>query len=281
MNSPANIELRTAAALDHPERPYLDLLADILANGVQRGDRTGVGTLGVFGRQMRFDLARGFPLLTTKKLHRKSIILELLWFLRGDTNVRWLQDRGVSIWNEWADAEGELGPVYGKQWRSWAAPDGRVIDQIAAVVQSLRTNPDSRRHIVSAWNPADVDDMALPPCHCLFQFYVADGKLSCQLYQRSADVFLGVPFNIASYALLTLMVAKVTGYQPGEFVHTLGDTHLYLNHLDQARLQLTREPLDLPVMHVADKDDLFAFEFEDFRLEGYRAHLAIPAPIAV
>ena len=281
MNSPANIELRTAAALDHPERPYLDLLADILANGVQRGDRTGVGTLGVFGRQMRFDLARGFPLLTTKKLHRKSIILELLWFLRGDTNVRWLQDRGVSIWNEWADAEGELGPVYGKQWRSWAAPDGRVIDQIAAVVQSLRTNPDSRRHIVSAWNPADVDDMALPPCHCLFQFYVADGKLSCQLYQRSADVFLGVPFNIASYALLTLMVAKVTGYQPGEFVHTLGDTHLYLNHLDQARLQLTREPLDLPVMHVADKDDLFAFEFEDFRLEGYRAHPAIPAPIAV
>ncbi len=281
MNSPANIELRTAAALDHPERPYLDLLADILANGVQRGDRTGVGTLGVFGRQMRFDLARGFPLLTTKKLHRKSIILELLWFLRGDTNVRWLQDRGVSIWNEWADAEGELGPVYGKQWRSWAAPDGRMIDQIAAVVQSLRTNPDSRRHIVSAWNPADVDDMALPPCHCLFQFYVADGKLSCQLYQRSADVFLGVPFNIASYALLTLMVAKVTGYQPGEFVHTLGDTHLYLNHLDQARLQLTREPLDLPVMHVADKDDLFAFEFEDFRLEGYRAHPAIPAPIAV
>ena len=281
MNAPAIIALHDHAALDHPERPYLDLLADILANGVKRGDRTGVGTLGVFGRQMRFDLARGFPLLTTKKLHRKSIILELLWFLRGDTNVRWLQERGVSIWNEWADAEGELGPVYGKQWRSWAAPDGRVVDQIAGVVHSLKTNPDSRRHIVSAWNPADVDDMALPPCHCLFQFYVADGKLSCQLYQRSADVFLGVPFNIASYALLTLIVARVTGYQPGEFVHTLGDAHLYLNHLDQARLQLTREPLDLPVMQVADKDDLFAFEFEDFKLQGYRPHPAIPAPIAV
>ena len=281
MNAPAIIALHDHAAMDHPERPYLDLLADILVNGVKRGDRTGVGTLGVFGRQMRFDLARGFPMLTTKKLHRKSIILELLWFLRGDTNVRWLQERGVSIWNEWADAEGELGPVYGKQWRSWAAPDGRVIDQIAGVVHSLKTNPDSRRHIVSAWNPADVDDMALPPCHCLFQFYVADGKLSCQLYQRSADVFLGVPFNIASYALLTLMVARVTGYQPGEFVHTLGDAHLYLNHLDQARLQLTREPLDLPVMQVADKDDLFAFEFEDFKLQGYRPHPAIPAPIAV
>ena len=281
MNAPAIITLHDRAALDHPEQPYLDLLADILAHGVRRGDRTGVGTLGVFGRQMRFDLARGFPLLTTKKLHRKSIILELLWFLRGETNVRWLQDRGVSIWNEWADAEGELGPVYGKQWRSWAAPDGRVIDQIAAVVHSLKTNPDSRRHIVSAWNPADVDDMALPPCHCLFQFYVADGRLSCQLYQRSADVFLGVPFNIASYALLTLMVAKVTGYQPGEFVHTLGDAHLYLNHLDQARLQLTREPLDLPVMQIADRADLFTFEYEDFKLEGYRAHPAIPAPIAV
>ena len=281
MNAPAIITLHDRAALDHPEQPYLDLLADILAHGVRRGDRTGVGTLGVFGRQMRFDLARGFPLLTTKKLHRKSIILELLWFLRGETNVRWLQDRGVSIWNEWADAEGELGPVYGKQWRSWAAPDGRVIDQIAAVVQSLKANPDSRRHIVSAWNPADVDDMALPPCHCLFQFYVADGRLSCQLYQRSADVFLGVPFNIASYALLTLMVAKVTGYQPGEFVHTLGDAHLYLNHLDQARLQLTRAPLDLPVMQIADRADLFTFEYEDFKLEGYRAHPAIPAPIAV
>ena len=281
MNAPVTTASLGFAPADHPERQYLDLLADILANGVQRGDRTGTGTLGVFGRQMRFDLARGFPLLTTKKLHRKSIILELLWFLRGDTNVRWLQERGVSIWNEWADAEGELGPVYGKQWRSWTAPDGRVIDQIAAVVQSLRGNPNSRRHIVSAWNPADVDDMALPPCHCLFQFFVADGKLSCQLYQRSADVFLGVPFNIASYALLTLMMAKVTGYEPGEFVHTLGDAHLYLNHLDQAKLQLSREPLPLPTLHVADKDDLLAFDYEDFRLEGYTAHPSIAAPIAV
>jgi thymidylate synthase len=269
------------AVADHPERQYLDLLRDILDNGVQRGDRTGTGTLGVFGRQMRFDLAKGFPLLTTKKLHRKSIILELLWFLRGDTNVRWLQERGVSIWNEWADEAGELGPVYGKQWRSWTAPDGRVIDQIAGVVESLKANPSSRRHIVSAWNPAEVEDMALPPCHCLFQFFVAEGKLSCQLYQRSADVFLGVPFNIASYALLTLMVAKVTGLEPGEFVHTLGDAHLYLNHIDQARLQLSREPLPLGRMTVADKDDLFAFEFEDFVLEGYRPHPSIPAPIAV
>jgi thymidylate synthase len=270
-----------ATRAEHPETQYLALLADILENGVRRGDRTGVGTLGVFGRQMRFDLAQGFPLLTTKKLHRKSIILELLWFLRGDTNVRWLQERGVSIWNEWADDAGELGPVYGKQWRSWSAPDGRVIDQIAAVVEGLKTNPNSRRHIVSAWNPAEVEDMALPPCHCLFQFFVADGKLSCQLYQRSADVFLGVPFNIASYALLTLMVARVTGLEPGEFVHTLGDAHLYLNHMDQARLQLSREPMPLPVMHVADKADLFAFEFEDFVLEGYKSHAAIPAPIAV
>ena len=281
MNAHAAIQPVCQAAPDHPERQYLALLEDILANGVQRGDRTGTGTLGVFGRQMRFDLAKGFPLLTTKKLHRKSIILELLWFLRGDTNVRWLQERGVSIWNEWADDAGELGPVYGKQWRSWTAPDGRVIDQIAAVVEGLKTNPNSRRHIVSAWNPAEVEDMALPPCHCLFQFFVADGKLSCQLYQRSADVFLGVPFNIASYALLTLMVAKVTGLEPGEFVHTLGDAHLYLNHLDQARLQLSREPLPLGRMHVADKADLFAFEFEDFRLEGYGAHPSIPAPIAI
>lgn len=269
------------AAADHPERQYLGLLADILENGVKREDRTGVGTLGVFGRQMRFDLAKGFPLLTTKKLHRKSIILELLWFLRGDTNVRWLQERGVSIWDEWADESGELGPVYGKQWRSWSAPDGRVIDQIAGVVHSLKTNPNSRRHIVSAWNPADVDDMALPPCHCLFQFFVADGKLSCQLYQRSADLFLGVPFNIASYALLTLMMAKVVGLQAGEFVHTFGDAHLYLNHLDQAREQLAREPLPLPVMHIADKPDLFSFEYEDFKLEGYKPHPAIAAPIAV
>ena len=270
------------AGPEHPERQYLDLLADILANGVQRGDRTGTGTLGVFGRQMRFDLAQGFPLLTTKKLHKKSIILELLWFLRGDTNVRWLQERGVSIWDEWADAEtGELGPVYGKQWRSWTAPDGRVIDQIAAVVEGLKTNPESRRHIVSAWNPAEVEDMALPPCHCLFQFFVADGKLSCQLYQRSADVFLGVPFNIASYALLTLMVAQVTGLKPGEFVHTLGDAHLYLNHLDQAREQLTRTPYPLPVLEIAPKRDLFAFEYEDFKLRGYQAHDRIAAPIAV
>lgn len=281
MNAHVALAERYEAAADHPERQYLDLLADILANGVQRGDRTGTGTLGVFGRQMRFDLAKGFPLLTTKKLHRKSIILELLWFLRGDTNVRWLQERGVSIWNEWADADGELGPVYGKQWRSWTAPDGRVIDQIAAVVNSLKTNPNSRRHIVSAWNPAEVEDMALPPCHCLFQFFVADGKLSCQLYQRSADVFLGVPFNIASYALLTLMMAKVCGYEPGEFIHTLGDAHLYLNHIDQAKLQLSREPLPLPVLHVADRQDLFGFEYEDFRLEGYSAHPSIAAPIAV
>jgi thymidylate synthase len=282
----AHLPLPDAAAADHLERPYLDLLADILANGVRREDRTGTGTLGVFGRQMRFDLARGFPLLTTKKLHRKSIVLELLWFLRGDTNVRWLQERGVTIWDEWADADGELGPVYGKQWRSWAAPDGRVIDQIAKVVESLKANPASRRHIVSAWNPADVDDMALPPCHCLFQFFVApdangEGKLSCQLYQRSADVFLGVPFNIASYALLTMMMAKAVGLLPGEFVHTLGDAHLYLNHLEQARLQLTREPLPPPVLKLADKRDLFAFEYEDIALEGYKAHPAIPAPIAV
>ena len=281
MNAHAAIQPLHQAAPDHPERQYLALLEDILANGVQRGDRTGTGTLGVFGRQMRFDLAKGFPLLTTKKLHRKSIILELLWFLRGDTNVRWLQERGVSIWNAWADDDGELGPVYGKQWRSWTAPDGRVIDQIAAVVEGLKTNPNSRRHIVSAWNPAEVEDMALPPCHCLFQFFVADGKLSCQLYQRSADVFLGVPFNIASYALLTLMMAKVTGLEPGEFVHTLGDAHLYLNHLDQARLQLSREPLPLGRMTVADKADIFAFDFEDFRLEGYSAHPSIPAPIAI
>jgi thymidylate synthase len=286
MNAPLAFVPRYEAALDHPERQYLNLLADILDRGSERGDRTGTGTKGVFGRQMRFDLSQGFPLLTTKKLHRKSIILELLWFLRGDTNVRWLQERGVSIWNEWADDAGELGPVYGKQWRSWSAPDGRVIDQIAAVVEGLKTNPNSRRHIVSAWNPAEVEDMALPPCHCLFQFFVAPsetggGKLSCQLYQRSADVFLGVPFNIASYALLTLMVAKVTGLEPGEFVHTLGDAHLYLNHLDQAKLQLGREPLPLGQMTLAPRDDLFAFEFEDFKLEGYQAHPSIPAPIAV
>jgi thymidylate synthase len=282
MNAPAAIAAPYQAAPAHPEQQYLDLLADILKNGVERGDRTGTGTLGVFGRQMRFDLAQGFPLLTTKKLHKKSIILELLWFLRGDTNVRWLQERGVSIWDEWADpASGELGPVYGKQWRSWTAPDGRVIDQIAAVVEGLKTNPNSRRHIVSAWNPAEVEDMALPPCHCLFQFFVADGKLSCQLYQRSADVFLGVPFNIASYALLTMMVAQVTGLEPGEFVHTLGDAHLYLNHLDQAREQLSRTPYPLPVLEIAPRDNLFSFEYEDFKLRGYQAHDRIAAPIAV
>lgn len=269
------------AAADHPERQYLDLLADILENGVQRGDRTGTGTLGVFGRQIRFDLAKGFPVLTTKKLHLRSIIIELLWFLKGDTNIAYLKDNGVRIWDEWADENGDLGPVYGKQWRSWATPDGRVIDQIGNLVENLKTNPNSRRHIVSAWNPADVDDMALPPCHCLFQFFVADGKLSCQLYQRSADVFLGVPFNIASYALLTLMVAKVVGLEPGEFVHTFGDAHLYLNHLDQAREQLTREPFDFPTMKIADKRDLFGFEYEDFTLEGYQAHPHIKAEVSV
>ncbi|RRN65463.1 thymidylate synthase [Caulobacter sp. 602-1] len=269
------------AAADHPERQYLALLADILANGVQRGDRTGTGTLGVFGRQIRFDLAKGFPVLTTKKLHLRSIFIELLWFLKGDTNIAYLKDNGVRIWDEWADENGDLGPVYGKQWRSWAAPDGRVIDQIANLVENLKTNPNSRRHIVTAWNPADVDDMALPPCHCLFQFFVADGKLSCQLYQRSADVFLGVPFNIASYALLTLMVAKVVGLEPGEFVHTFGDAHLYLNHLDQAREQLTREPYPFPTLKIADKRDLFAFDYEDFTLEGYQAHPHIKAEVSV
>ncbi len=269
------------AAADHPERQYLALLADILENGVQRGDRTGTGTLGVFGRQIRFDLSKGFPVLTTKKLHLRSIIIELLWFLRGETNIAWLKDNGVRIWDEWADENGELGPVYGKQWRSWATPNGQSIDQIVNLVEGLKTNPNSRRHIVSAWNPADVEDMALPPCHCLFQFFVADGKLSCQLYQRSADVFLGVPFNIASYALLTLMVAKVVGLQPGEFVHTFGDAHLYLNHLDQAREQLTREPKPFPTMKIADKSDLFAFAYEDFQLEGYEAHPHIKAAVSV
>jgi thymidylate synthase len=284
MTALASVPVPTASAsadASHPERQYLGLLADIMATGIERGDRTGTGTLGVFGRQIRFDLSQGFPLLTTKKLHLRSIIVELLWFLRGETNIRYLKDHGVSIWDEWADAEGELGPVYGKQWRSWTAPDGRVIDQISAVVEAIRTNPNSRRHIVSAWNPADVDDMALPPCHCLFQFFVADGKLSCQLYQRSADVFLGVPFNIASYALLTMMVAKATGLQPGEFVHTFGDAHLYLNHLDQAKEQLRREPLPFPTMTIADKTDLFSFELSDFKVEGYEAHPSIKAPIAV
>jgi thymidylate synthase len=261
---------------------YLGLLEDILENGVDRGDRTGTGTRGVFGRQLRFDLSAGFPLLTTKKLHLKSIVLELLWFLRGDSNVRWLQEQGVTIWDEWANEQGELGPVYGKQWRSWEAKDGRVIDQIKNVVESIRNNPNSRRHIVSAWNPADVDQMALPPCHCLFQFFVANSKLSCQLYQRSADVFLGVPFNIASYALLTQMMAQVTDLQPGEFVHTFGDAHLYHNHFEQARLQLTRTPYAPPTMTLnPERKDIFAFEYGDFKLEGYAAHPAIKAPIAV
>jgi thymidylate synthase len=284
MTQESSVLARPAAArsFGRPgEHAYLDLLTDILESGVRREDRTGIGTLGVFGRQMRFDLAHGFPLLTTKRLHVKSVVLELLWFLSGQTNVRWLQERGCSIWDEWADEDGELGPVYGKQWRSWAAPDGRVIDQIAGLLEGLRTNPNSRRHVVSAWNPADVDDMALPPCHCLFQFFVAEGRLSCQLYQRSADVFLGVPFNIASYALLTAMVAQVTGLRPGEFIHTLGDAHLYLNHIDQARRQLERKPLAPPTLRLADKTDLFAFGPEDVTVEGYQAHPHIRAPVAV
>ena len=270
-----------AAPADHPEWQYLNLLRDILENGVERGDRTGTGTLGVFGRQIRFDLSKGFPLLTTKKLHLKSIVVELLWFLRGETNVRWLQDNGCQIWNEWADAEGELGPVYGKQWRSWAAPNGQSIDQISRLIEGLKTNPNGRRHIVSAWNPADIEDMALPPCHCLFQFFVADGKLSCQLYQRSADVFLGVPFNIASYALLTMMMAQVVGLEPGEFVHTFGDAHLYLNHIEQAKLQLTREPLPLPTMTIAPKADLFGFGAADFVLSDYAPWPHIKAAVAI
>jgi thymidylate synthase len=276
MNAHASI-----TTVDTAERQYLDLLEDIIGNGARRADRTGTGTLSVFGRQMRFDLAQGFPLLTTKRLHFKSIVLELIWFLRGDTNVRWLQERGCSIWDEWADADGELGPVYGRQWRSWATPSGETIDQIANVVRSLRGDPESRRHIVSAWNPADVDAMALPPCHCLFQFYVADGRLSCQLYQRSADVFLGVPFNIASYALLTHMMAQVSGLQAGEFVHTLGDAHLYLNHLDQARMQLARPPRAYPTLKLGPRSDIFGFQPEDVAIENYKPHPSIPAPIAV
>ncbi|MDE2356846.1 MAG: thymidylate synthase [Alphaproteobacteria bacterium] len=265
----------------HPEAAYLDLLRDILENGERRDDRTGVGTLSVFGRQIRFDLARGFPLLTTKKVHFKAVAVELIWFLRGLTNVRWLQERGCTIWDEWADAEGELGPVYGKQWRSWTGPDGRVIDQIANLVRAIAETPSSRRLLVSAWNPAEVDDMALPPCHCLFQFYVSRGVLSCQLYQRSADIFLGVPFNIASYALLTHMIAQVTGLKAGAFVHTFGDAHLYLNHVDQARTQLSREPRPLPHLRLAPRTDLFAFEPDEISLEGYRPHPAIKAPVAV
>ena len=263
-------------------RTYLDLLQHVLDNGTDRGDRTGTGTRSVFGHQMRFNLEEGFPVLTTKKLHLRSIIHELLWFLKGDTNIAYLKENGVSIWDEWADKNGDLGPVYGYQWRSWPAPDGRHIDQIANLLKMLHGNPNSRRLIVSAWNPALVDEMALPPCHCLFQFYVADGKLSCQLYQRSADIFLGVPFNIASYALLTMMIAQVAGLKPGEFIHTLGDAHIYANHFDQARLQLTRIPKKLPTMWInPDVKDLFAFRFEDFQLEGYEADPTIKAPIAV
>src|SRR5258706_863767 len=263
-------------------RQYHELMERVLKKGVEKRDRTGTGTISVFGYQMRFDLSEGFPLVTTKKLHVKSIVYELLWFLRGDTNVRWLQEHGVSIWDDWADVNGELGPVYGHQWRSWPDAGGGTIDQIANVVADIRRNPDSRRLIVTAWNPADVPKMALPPCHCLFQFYVANGKLSCQLYQRSADIFLGVPFNVASYALLTMMVAQVTGLAPGEFVHTLGDAHLYLNHLDQAREQLTRKPYALPTLRLnSDVKSIFDFKYEDVTLENYRAHPTIKAEIAV
>jgi thymidylate synthase len=263
-------------------RQYLDLMRHVMQHGTRKDDRTGTGTLSVFGHQMRFDLSQGFPLLTTKKLHTKSIIHELLWFLRGDTNIRYLKEHGVSIWDEWADENGDLGPIYGHQWRSWPAPDGRHIDQISQVVRDIRHNPDSRRLIVSAWNVSELERMALPPCHLLFQFYVAQGRLSCQLYQRSADIFLGVPFNIASYALLTLMIAQATGLKPGEFVHTLGDAHLYLNHLEQADTQLAREPRPLPSMRLnPEKTSLFDFVFDDFELLNYDPHPAIKAPVAV
>lgn len=263
-------------------KQYIDLLNHVINNGTQKSDRTGTGTISVFGYQSRYDLAEGFPVLTTKKLHLKSIIHELLWFLTGDTNVKYLQENGVRIWNEWADENGELGPVYGYQWRSWPTPDGRHIDQITQVVNSIKNNPDSRRHIVSAWNVGQIDQMKLPPCHILVQFYVADGKLSCQLYQRSADIFLGVPFNIASYALLTLMMAQVCGLQPGEFVHTLGDAHIYLNHMEQVKLQLSREPYPLPQMKInPEVKSIFDFRFEDFQLIGYQAHPHIPGVVAV
>lgn len=263
-------------------KQYLDLMRDILKNGTQKGDRTGTGTLSVFGRQMHFDLSDGFPLVTTKKLHLRSIIIELLWFLRGDTNIKYLHDHGVTIWDEWADENGELGPVYGHQWRSWPAPNGQSIDQIAQVVAQIKRNPNSRRHIVTAWNPAEVDKMALPPCHALFQFYVADGRLSCQLYQRSADYFLGVPFNIASYALLTHMVAEQCNLSPGVFVWTGGDVHLYTNHIDQANIQLSRDPYPLPSLVIKRKpDSLFEYRYEDFEISNYQAHPSIKAPIAV
>ncbi len=262
--------------------PYLQLMRHVLENGVRKEDRTGTGTLSVFGYQMRYDLNAGFPLVTTKKVHLRSIIHELLWFLRGDTNIRYLRENGVTIWDEWADEKGDLGPIYGYQWRSWPTPRGEHVDQIAQVVEQLRHNPDSRRIIVSAWNVAQLDEMALPPCHTLFQFYVAEGRLSCQLYQRSADIFLGVPFNIASYSLLTLMMAQVTGLKPGEFIHTLGDAHLYLNHLEQARLQLSREPFPLPEMRINPAvKDLFDFRYKDFELVNYRCHPPIKAPVAV
>ncbi|ESQ74078.1 thymidylate synthase [Asticcacaulis sp. AC402] len=266
---------------DHPEYQYLNLLRDCLENGVHRDDRTGTGTYGLFGRQIRFDLAKGFPLLTTKKVHFKSIAVELLWFLRGDTNVQYLHDHGVTIWDEWADEHGDLGPVYGKQWRSWAAPDGRAIDQMAQLIENLKTNPNSRRHVISAWNPAQVEDMALPPCHCLFQFFVANGKLSCQLYQRSADIFLGVPFNIASYALLTHMVAQAVGLEVGDFVHSFGDVHVYSNHIEQAKTQLERTPFNFPTLVLAPKTDLFGFDYADLKVENYQSHGALKAPVAV
>ena len=263
-------------------KQYLDLLDTILKHGVKKTDRTGTGTISYFGYQMRFDLADGFPLLTTKKVHLKSIIYELLWFLAGDTNVKYLQDHGVRIWNEWADPNGDLGPIYGYQWRHWRTPDGKEIDQIANIVNALKNNPDSRRHIVSAWNPADVDDMAFPPCHTMFQFYVSDGRLSCQLYQRSGDSFLGVPFNIASYALLTMMMAQVCGYKPGVFVHTLGDAHIYLNHLEQVNTQLQRTPYPLPTMRInPNVKDIFSFQYEDFTLENYQCHPTIKGVISV
>lgn len=263
-------------------KQYLDLLKTILDKGIQKHDRTGTGTISYFGYQMRFNLQDGFPLVTTKKVHLKSIIYELLWFLNGDTNVKYLQDHGVRIWNEWADANGNLGPVYGYQWRHWRTPDGREIDQIANLIEGLKKNPDSRRHIVSAWNPADVDNMALPPCHTMFQFYVVDGRLSCQLYQRSGDTFLGIPFNIASYALLTMMVAQVCGYKPGDFVHTIGDAHIYLNHIEQVKLQLSRNPYPLPTMKInPEVKDIFSFKYEDFTLENYQCHPTIKGDISV
>ncbi len=263
-------------------KPYLDLLKHILSTGVQKKDRTGVGTVSTFGYQMRFDLREGFPLITTKKIHMKSVIYELLWFLKGDTNIKYLQEHGVTIWDEWAGEEGELGPVYGKQWRSWQTADGKTVDQISNLVERLKTNPDDRRLIVSAWNVGEIEEMKLPPCHCLFQFYAAGGELSCQLYQRSADAFLGVPFNIASYALLTLMAAQVTGLKPKEFVHTFGDVHIYLNHLEQVKLQLSREPKPLPTIWINPQaKDIFNFQYEDFRVDHYDPHPAIKAPVAV